>query len=204
MQGKGVLLVISGPSGAGKGTICSAVLANHESMAYSVSATTRAPREGEVNGKSYFFLTKEDFSKKIAAGGFLEYADVFGNFYGTPKDYVLEQLAQGRDVVLEIDVQGALQVKKALPESVLIFILPPSLEELGRRLRGRGTDTEEVIVKRLGCAEQEMSQAEKYDYIVMNDLVADAVARTESIVAAEHLRSSRNSHLVSEVCGKNL
>lgn len=158
----------------------------------SISMTTRAPREGEIHGVSYYFATREEFEKTIAEGGFLEYADVFGNYYGTPKAMVVEKLEQGRDVVLEIDVQGAINAKKVYPESVLIFILPPSLEELRARIVGRGTETEDVINLRLSKALEEMSYIDKYDYYVVNDVIDDAIIRTEAIMLAEHGRVIRD------------
>ena len=186
-QRRGKLFIISGPSGAGKGTICKALLDRND-IEISVSMTTRSPREGEVHGVSYYFSTREEFEKTIAEGGFLEYADVFGNYYGTPKAMVVEKLEQGRDVILEIDVQGALNAKKVYPESVLIFILPPSLTELRARIEGRGTETADVINLRLSKALEEMSYMENYDYFVVNDNLEEAVVRAEAIMIAEHGR----------------
>ena len=188
---KGKLFIISGPSGTGKGTICKALLERND-IEISISMTTRAPREGDTHGVSYYFATREEFEKTIAEGGFLEYADVFGNYYGTPKAMVVEKLEQGRDVVLEIDVQGAINAKKVYPESVLIFILPPSLEELRARIVGRGTETEDVINLRLSKALEEMSYIDKYDYYVVNDVIDDAIIRTEAIMLAEHGRVIRD------------
>ena len=188
---KGKLFIISGPSGTGKGTICKALLERND-IEISISMTTRAPREGEIHGVSYYFATREEFEKTIAEGGFLEYADVFGNYYGPPKAMVVEKLEQGRDVVLEIDVQGAINAKKVYPESVLIFILPPSLEELRARIVGRGTETEDVINLRLSKALEEMSYIDKYDYYVVNDVIDDAIIRTEAIMLAEHGRVIRD------------
>ena len=188
---KGKLFIISGPSGTGKGTICKALLERND-IEISISMTTRAPREGEIHGVSYYFATREEFEKTIAEGGFLEYADVFGNYYGTPKAMVVEKLEQGRDVVLEIDVQGAINAKKVYPESVLIFILPPSLEELRARIVGRGTETEDVINLGLSKALEEMSYIDKYDYYVVTDVIDDAIIRTEAIMLAEHGRVIRD------------
>ena len=188
---KGKLFIISGPSGTGKGTICKALLERND-IEISISMTTRAPREGQKHGVSYYFATREEFEKTIAEGGFLEYADVFGNYYGTPKAMVVEKLEQGRDVVLEIDVHGAINAKKVYPESVLIFILPPSLEELRARIVGRGTETEDVINLRLSKALEEMSYIDKYDYYVVNDVIDDAIIRTEAIMLAEHGRVIRD------------
>ena len=182
----GKLFVFSGPSGAGKGTICKKLLEENEELAISVSMTTRAPRNGEVEGVSYFFTDKESFEKRIEAGEFLEHAQVYGNYYGTPKGPVLEKLAKGIDVILEIDMQGALKVKENYPDGVFIFILPPSMEILRKRLTGRGTETEEAIELRLGETLKELSYIEKYDYCVVNGELDEAVARVKSIVVAEH------------------
>ena len=184
----GELFIISGPSGAGKGTICKHLLEDAVNMVLSVSATTRAPREGEVHGEHYFFIDKETFVTRIEEGGFLEYAEVFDNYYGTPKENVVEKLEQGIDVVLEIDIQGAKKVKETYPEGIFIFILPPSLKELRRRLIGRGTDTMEVIEKRLAKSLDEIREIYSYDYFVINDDLDIAVAEVEAIVTAEHDR----------------
>lgn len=184
----GELFIVSGPSGAGKGTICRKVLEEKKDIALSVSATTRAPREGEVDGVNYYFIDKEEFEKRIAEGGFLEYAEVFGNFYGTPKQNVMEKLEAGNDVLLEIDVQGAAQIKKNFPEGIFVFILPPTLAELRNRLEKRGTDSAEVIEKRLSMAMSEIREMFKYDYFVVNDDLEEAVALTKAIVDAEHSR----------------
>ncbi len=182
----GKLFVISGPSGAGKGTICSRILEEVEDqqIEISVSMTTRKPRVGEVDGKSYFFATMEEFEANIAKGGFLEYAQVYGNYYGTPKDKVIEKLDQGIDVILEIDIQGALKVKDAYPEGIFIFILPPSMAILRKRLTGRGTDSEEAINLRLGETLKELAYIDKYDYCVVNGELNEAVARVKAILKA--------------------
>ena len=182
----GKLFVFSGPSGAGKGTICKKLLEENKELALSVSMTTRAPREGEVEGVSYFFTDKEAFKERIEAGELLEYAEVYGNYYGTPKGPVVEKLEKGIDVILEIDMQGALKVKENYPDGVFVFILPPSMSELRKRLTGRGTETEEAIELRLGETLKELSYIEKYDYCVVNGELDEAVARVKSIVVAEH------------------
>lgn len=188
---KGLLIVVSGPSGSGKGTVLSKVFETNKDMFYSVSATTRAPRPGEVHGKHYYFLTREEFEQRIKNGGMLEYASYCGNYYGTPRAAVEEKCNAGFDVVLEIEVQGAMQVKKACPDCVTIFIVPPSAKELEKRLRGRGTESDEVIKKRLETAVSEIEYAKKYDYIVVNDDVDIAAGKIGSIVAAEKCKASR-------------
>ena len=184
----GELFIVSGPSGVGKGTICRRLIEEKKDIVLSVSATTRAQREGEVEGVNYYFMDKEDFEKIIAEDGFLEYAEVFGNYYGTPRKMVEEQLSQGNDVLLEIDVQGAMKVKEVCPEGIFIFILPPNLAELRNRLEKRGTDSQEVIEKRLSLAIEEIRQMFGYDYFVVNDDLEEAVAKVHDIVSAEHAR----------------
>jgi guanylate kinase len=198
-QPEGILLVISGPSGAGKGTICQGLLTERKDMAYSVSCTTRQPRKGEVDGVNYFFKTRDAFEDMIRNNGLLEHADVYGNYYGTPRDYVLAQLAKGKDVVLEIDPQGALQVKKSYPDGVFVFIVPPSLDELSKRIYKRGTDAIDVIKRRLSSAANELAYASKYDYIVVNDEVDKAVKKVSNIINAEHLRVGRTFYIVDEI-----
>ena len=183
----GKLFILSGPSGAGKGTICKALLAETD-LELSVSMTTRNPRAGETDGESYYFVSKEEFLRKIEASGFLEYAEVYGNFYGTPKQPVIDKLSAGTDVILEIDMQGALKVKENYPDGVFIFILPPSMSELRKRLTGRGTETAEAIEMRLGETLKELSYIDKYDYCVVNGQLEEAVTRVKAIVTAEHSR----------------
>ena len=192
MQGnRGILIVISGPSGAGKGTICKALLEKHDNIFISVSATTRAPRQGEIEGVNYYFLTREYFEEKVKDNGFLEYANVHGNFYGTPKVNVEKMLDEGKDVILEIDIQGALQVKDNFKEGVFIFILPPSMEELKQRIIKRGSETEESLMTRFKNAYKEINYVSKYNYAVVNDELEVAVSKVESIIAAEKCRVDR-------------
>ena len=179
---RGKLYVISGPSGVGKGTLVSKLLELRDDVALSVSATTRSPRPGEVDGKNYFFLTKEKFKDLIDADGFIEWAEYASNFYGTPLDFVEEQLAAGKNVILEIEVQGAFQVKEKLPDATLIFIEPPSMDELERRIIGRGTESEDVIESRMRTARVEMERKMEYDITVMNDDVDSAVARLSECI----------------------
>lgn len=198
MNNKGLLIVVSGPSGAGKGTICQEFMKTHDDCALSVSATTRKPREGEVNGVNYYFLSHEEFRKKIDEDGFLEHAIFCENYYGTPKDAVLDMIESGKNVILEIEVQGALQVRSHYPEAVFVFVMPPSLEELERRLRGRGTESDEVILKRLERAKAEFDYIPKYNYILENDTVEGAVKRLEAIITAEKCVMSRNYNSIKE------
>lgn len=191
VQNRGVLIVISGPSGAGKGTICKALLEKHSEISLSVSATTRNPREGEVDGINYHFLTKDDFEKRVEENDFLEYASVYGNYYGTPKSNVEKILDSGQDVILEIDIQGALKVKEQSEEGVFIFILPPSMEELKQRIIKRGSETPESLMTRFKSAYKEINYVSKYNYAVVNDTVEHAVEKIEAILLAEKCRVDR-------------
>ena len=195
---KGLLVVVSGPSGAGKGTICQALL-ERTSLAYSVSATTRKPRAGEVDGVNYHFLSVEAFEEMIEKDGLLEWAKVYDNYYGTPLKKVEEKLAAGEDILLEIDTQGAMKVREKFPEGVYIFILPPSLAELERRIRGRDTETEDVLKKRLAAAIDEIEEGRRYKYVVTNDEVEDAVEAVRAILAAERRLVVRNAELFDEI-----
>ena len=189
---EGILLVVSGPSGAGKGTICNAIREKFPDLQYSVSMTTRDPRKGEVEGESYFFRTNEQFEKLIEEDAFLEYAKVYDHYYGTPKKRALDMISDGKSVLLEIDIQGAMQVKKRYPKGVFIYIVPPSLEILSDRLYGRGTDSEETIQKRLAQITSELAMAHQYDYIIVNDKLEDAVRKTSSILEVERCKRSSN------------
>jgi len=188
---KGLLLVLSGPSGVGKGTLCNRLRALSPELVYSVSATTRKPREGEIEGVNYFFKTHEQFRAMIEAGELLEWAEYVGNYYGTPKSFVQETIDKGKDIILEIDVQGAMQVKERFPEAIFIFVLPPSLEELQKRIVGRGTETESSIRSRMAAAAEELKLMEHYDYAVVNDVLETACNRVQSIIAAEHCKRER-------------
>ena len=199
MKKKGLLIVISAPSGGGKGTVLKELFRRNGNLRMSVSATTRAPRPGEEHGVHYYFITQDAFKQNIENGAMLEYAEYCGNFYGTPKAPVQSWLDEGYDVVLEIEVQGGRQIKAAAPDCVSVFLLPPSLEVLEKRLRGRGTETEAVIEKRLAAAREEIPCVRDYDYAVINDTVEQAVLDIEAILAAEKLRVSRENDIVERI-----
>ena len=197
---QGVLLVVSGPSGAGKGTICQILREQLPDLGYSISVPTRQPRVGEADGKSYFFKTVPEVQEMIAKGELLEYAEVYGNYYGTPRKYVMDLLQSGHDVLLEIDIQGALQIKERFPEGVFVFIVPPSLDELSARIYKRGTDSEEVIKRRMASAASELTYAAKYDYIIVNDIATKAANKVLTIMEAERYRVARTYFIVDEIC----
>lgn len=200
MNGKGILIVVSGFSGAGKGTLMKRLLEKYkETYALSISATTRQPREGETDGREYFFKTKEEFEKMIAKDELIEYARYVNNYYGTPKAYVEEQLAAGKDVILEIEIQGAQKVKKAFPDTVLLFVVPPNADELKKRLIGRGTESMEVIASRLDRAAEESEGMEAYDYLVINDDLEACAEQMHHIICSEHLRTSRNEGFIEKL-----
>ncbi len=182
MLNKGILLVISGFSGAGKGTIVNRLIEKYDEYALSISMTSRAPRPGDVEGVNYFFVSREEFEKTIAENGLLEYAEYCGNYYGTPRAFVEKKLEEGRNVILEIEIQGASNIKKAFPESLLIFITPPSAAELEKRLRSRGTESEEAIKGRLARAHEESVGMDKYDFIVINDDLEECVDEVHRII----------------------
>ena len=198
----GLLLVVSGPAGVGKGTIDTALIERHDDIRMSVSATTRAPRPGEIEGVHYFFKSEEEFENMIECGDFLEYMRVFNmNYYGTPKSFVFDELNSGRSVILEIDVQGGMKIKQAFPDAVLIFIAPPSMNELRERLIGRKTETPEQIERRFSTAFTEIERAYAYDYVVVNDVVDAAVSRMEQIIQAERCRCTRNMKFLNSLTG---
>ena len=206
MSKKGVLVVVSGFSGAGKGTLMRALMNRYMNYALSVSATTRAPREGEEDGREYFFKTREEFEQLIKEDALIEYAQYVGNYYGTPKAYVEKELESGRDVILEIEIQGALKVKEKFPETLLLFVTPPTAKELKHRLVGRGTETMDVIEFRMNRAKEEAEGMDKYDYLIVNDVLAECVEEVHRIIQGEHRRSFRNQafieHMKEELKGE--
>ena len=199
MKRKGILIVVSGFSGAGKGTLMKELLKRYDNYALSVSMTTRAPREGEVDGESYFFVDKETFERTIAEDGLIEYASYCGNYYGTPREYVEKCLQDGRDVILEIEIQGALKVKEEFPEALLLFVMPPSAAELKRRLEGRGTESPEVIRERLVRASEEAEGIENYEYLIINDDLDECVREMHDIINAARRNPVRNRHLIADM-----
>ncbi len=204
LNDRGLLVVISGPSGVGKGTVRKALfnMPNHN-LVYSVSMTTRKIRPGEVDGRDYYFVSKEEFENRIKEGKFLEYAEFVGNYYGTPLDKVNENLDRGNEVVLEIEVEGAQQVKKKMPNCVSIFLVPPGKQALYDRLRHRGTESEEIIEQRVQKANREFKKAKYYDYIVVNDEVNNAADRIMAIIRAEHAKTERSIHKYMELIGED-
>ena len=199
---KGILIVLSGFSGAGKGTLVKELMKTYDNYALSISMTTRKPREGEVHGREYFFTERESFEEKIAQNGLIEYAEYCGNYYGTPRDYVEKMLAAGKDVLLEIEIQGMHKVKKMFPDMLTLFVTPPSIAELEKRLRGRGTETEEVIRKRLARAAEEAKGMEDYEYLVVNDDLQECVEEIHSIVKAAKRASRRNTEFINNIRGE--
>lgn len=200
MNEKGILAVVSGFSGAGKGTLMKALLSRYsDQYALSISATTRSPRVGEEHGKEYFFLKKEEFEQMIEQDALIEHACYVGNYYGTPKRYVMEQMEAGKDVILEIEIQGALKVKEKFPDTLLLFVTPPNAQELECRLRGRGTETEEVIQNRLKRAAEEAEYMEHYDYILVNDVLDDCVRDMHELIQSQHRKAERNQEFIAEM-----
>ena len=199
MNHQGILVVVSGFSGAGKGTLMKELLKRYDNYALSISATTRAPREGETDGKEYFFVTKEQFEKMRDERKLVEYAQYVNNYYGTPKEYVEQKMAEGKDVILEIETQGALKVKKRFPDALLLFVTPPSAEELRRRLVGRGTETLEVINARLARAAEEASGMEAYDYLLINDDLDRCVEEMHQLIQLQHRKTSYHLDFLSKM-----
>lgn len=199
MKRQGILVVVSGFAGTGKGTVMKELLNRYDSYALSISATTRSPRPGEIDGREYFFKTKEEFEQMIEEGAFVEYACYVGNYYGTPKKYVEEQLEAGKDVILEIEIQGAFKIREQFPKALLLFIAPPSAEVLKQRLISRGTETPEVIDKRLKRAVEESQGIENYDYLVINDDLDECVQSVHQMIQSERFRMSRRQEDVEEL-----
>lgn len=199
MSKRGCLVIISGFSGAGKGTVVRKLTSRYDNYALSISATTRAPRKGEENGREYFFKTREEFEELIKQDALYEYAQYVSNYYGTPKAYVQQQLDAGKDVILEIEVQGALNVKAKNPEALLLFVTPPSAQELKRRLIGRGTETLEVINERMARASEEALLMDRYDYLIINDKLEECTETIHQLVQREHLRMSANLDMVEKI-----
>src|SRR5690554_4706619 len=191
MMSKGLLIVLSGPSGVGKGTVCTSLRKCNPDIVYSVSATTRSPREGEREGINYFYKSQDQFRQMIEHDELLEWAEYVGNYYGTPRSFVNETIHNGNDIILEIEVKGALQVKERFPQGVFIFLLPPSLEELKSRITNRGTESEDSIRNRMDVAVEELKLLEQYDYAVVNDKISSACDRIQAIITAEHSKRER-------------
>ena len=204
MKKKGLLVVVSGPSGAGKGTICKNFMELNKEMLLSISSTTRNPRENEIDGVNYNFITKQDFEDLIGTDSLLEYVHVFGNYYGTPKKWVLECIEKGKDVLLEIEIVGAMKVKEKYPDAILVFVLPPSLKELKNRIITRGTETIEQIENRMARAMQEIKTIEKYDYFIFNDNLTRAVNDLEAIISAEKNKVNRYSQEIVKIYEEEL
>ena len=199
MKRKGILVVVSGFSGAGKGTLMKRLVQKYDNYALSISATTRAPGPGEEDGREYFFVTKEEFMQRIAEDALIEYACYCDHYYGTPRDYAQKHLEEGRDVILEIEIQGALKIKNKYPDALLLFVMPPSAAELRRRLSGRGTETKEVIDQRLHRATEEARGIEEYDYIVINDDLDTCVEELHAIITAAHNTPVRNEEFIEKM-----
>ncbi len=199
MNRRGILIVVSGFAGSGKGTLMKELLNQYDNYALSISATTRKPRGQEVDGKEYFFKTVEEFEKMIAQEELIEYANYVGNYYGTPRTYVEEQLASGKDVILEIEIQGALKVKEKFPDTLLLFVTPPSAEILKNRLVGRGTETMDVVEMRMRRAAEEAAGLAAYDYILINDELQVCVEQMHNIIQSEHFRTSRNHEFMTKI-----
>ena len=199
MKHRGILIVVSGFSGAGKGTLMKELISTYDNYALSVSMTTRKPRPGEEEGKSYFFVDKDTFEETIAKDGLIEYASYCGNYYGTPRKAVEDMLNAGKDVILKIEVEGAMNIKRLFPECCLVFILPPSMQELERRLRKRGTETEEKIIERTAQAREELKFAENYDYLIVNGALEKAVDDLRAVISAEKLRKVRQMTLLNQL-----
>ena len=199
MKHKGILIVVSGFSGAGKGTLMKQLVHTYDDYALSISMTTRSPRPGEEEGKEYFFVSRQEFEEKIAQNGLIEHACYCDNYYGTPRDYVEKQLEKGKDVILEIEIQGALEIKRKYPTALLLFVMPPSAAELRKRLEGRGTESPEVIAKRLKRAGEEAEGIEQYDFLVINDKLEECVEQMHELIRAAHYAPLRNEEMIQNM-----
>ena len=199
MKHKGILIVVSGFSGAGKGTLMKQLVHTYDDYALSISMTTRSPRPGEEEGKEYFFVSRQEFEEKIAQNGLIEHACYCDNYYGTPRDYVEKQLEKGKDVILEIEIQGALEIKRKYPTALLLFVMPPSAAELRKRLEGRGTESPEVIAKRLKRAGEEAEGIEQYDFLVINDKLEECVQQMHELIRAAHYAPLRNEEMIQNM-----